>query len=532
MVDRTLIDPMEQMRDFDFVMGAKDVMFGLGALAQDVFSQLGSTVIAGLVASQTASASLTINIGGGSIYQLAPADALSAGSIPTDLTLIVQQGRAVPQTITLSPPASGQSQWVLVQAQFSQVDSIRNGDPNGGIVPFYNVSNPTQPTSQSINTVRQGLCVIQVISGSAATTGSEVPPLPSSGWVPLYLIDVTGGQTQITTGQVLKAAPGIGTGVPLSYPPAPFLAGLLASHHGGVPGQAPKVNLTSAAEVTGVLPYANMSPTRQLLNAPLTLYVNGSTGNDSNLGLSPSTAFLTIQAAIQAGYGRYDFNSFGWTVNIANGSYGAGVLTGGSVIACLGMPVGMTPASGSINIVGNISGQSNVQIGAVNANGVLAQGACSMTITGVTISATGTNSGNTVEGYGLYVSTGSQVTVTNVTMGNCGQVQLGAINGGVISVGSGCVFTGATGVSMSAAAGGEVFMSLQTITNSVGVSTAYVQASAGGVIAAASVTFVGAGVSGSRYQLTSNGVALGTGGVTAYFPGSSSGTITTGGQLA
>lgn len=528
MVDRSLIDPMEQMRDFDFVQGAKDVMLGLGALAQDVCSGLGSTVVAGLVASQTSSASLTINIAAGSIYQIAPADALSAGSISTDLTPIVQQGRALPQTITLTAPSSGQSQWALVQAQFSQVDSIRSGDPNGGIVPFYNVANPTQPTSQSINTVRQGLCVIQVISGSAATTGSEVPPLPTSGWVGLYLIDVTGGQTQITTSQILKAGPSVGTGVPTSYPYAPFLAGFIASHHSGHAGQAPQIILTS--EVQGVLPYANMSPTRQLLNAPLTTYVNAATGNDNNLGTSPSAPFLTIQAAIQSGYGRYDFNSFGWTINIANGSYGAGIPVGSAVISCLGMPVGMTPASGSINIVGNVASPLSVQIGATNANGVLAQGACSLNISGGTISATGTNSGSLVEGYGLYITTGSQVTVSNVTMGNCGQVQLGAINGGLIVVGSGVTFTGATGVSMQGVGGGEVYVSYETVTNSVNVSTAYVEAAQNGIIAAASATFVGAGVTGARYATLTNGVITGSGGVSTYFPGTVGGTSTTGGQ--
>jgi hypothetical protein len=530
MVHRSLVDPMEQMRDFDFVQGAKDVMVGLGALAQDVFSQLGATVVAGISASQTASASLTVNLTAGRIYQLAPADALSAGSLSTDLTIIVQQGLASAQTVTLTAPSAGQSQWNLIQAQFSQVDAVRSGDPNGGVVPFYNAANPTQPTSQSINTVRQGLCIIQSIAGAPATTGAEVPPLPSTGWVPLYLIDLTGGQTQITTSQILQAGPGVGTGVPLSYPPAPFVTGLLAPHHGGVPGQAPKINLPT--ETQGVLPYANMSPVRTLLNAPLTLYVNGSTGNDSNLGLSPSSPFLTIQAAINAGYGRYDFNSFGWTINIANGTYGANVSAGGAAIACLGMPVGMTPASGPINIVGNVSGQGNVQIGVVNGNGLLAQGACSLNLSGVTISATGTNSGNIVEGYGLYVSTGSQITVTNVTMGNCGQVQLGALNGGIISVSSGCVFTGATGVSMSALNAGQIFMSLQTITNSVGVTVAYVQATTGGIISAVSVTFVGTGVSGPRFLVSLNGTTSGAGANLSYFPGTSAGFTTSGGQYA
>lgn len=525
MVSRTIIDPMEQMRDFDFVQGAKDQMLGLGALAQDVFSQLGATVVAGLVATQTSSASLTINIGKGSIYQFAPTDALAVGSIPADLTQIVQQGLTDGQIVTLTAPSSGQSQWYLIQAQFSQVDAIRSGDPNSGIVPFYNVANPAQPTSQSVNTVRSALCIIQVVSGSAATTGTEVPPLPNTGWVPLYLIDVTGGQTQITTSQILRAAPSIGTGVSASYPRAPFLTGLLAAHHGGVPGQAPKISLTS--EVQGVLPYVNMSPVRTLLNAGLNLYVSASTGNDQNLGTTPGAPFLTVQAAIRAAFTNYDFNNFGCTINLANGAYGGSVPANGYVATIFGTPLGM---SGSLQLVGNPSNPSAVVLGAINANCVGTGGGTNVLLNGMTITATGTNNTFVLNsGFGL-ANNGGNVTVQNCIFGTCGSFQVHAGAGGsVVVLLSGITFTGTTQCAVAADTG-FIWMPGQVFNVSGLVSTlAFALASDAGTIQAVSDTWVGS-ATGPRYLVNQNGIILtGLAGST-YFPGSSGGTSPTGGQ--
>lgn len=517
---------MEQARDFDFVMGFHDVLIGLGGLAQDVMSQLGSTVVAGLVASQTPSASLTFNIGAGRIYQLAAADAIGVGSIPADLTTIVQQGYCAPQIITLSTPSSGQSQWNLVQAQFSQVDAIRTNDPNGGLVPFYNVANPTEPTTQSVNTVRQALCILQVISGSAATTGSEVPPQPTSGWVPLYLIDVAGGQTQITTSQILRAGPNVGTGVSGGYPYAPFLAGFMASHHGGVPGQAPKVNL--ASEVQGILPYVNMSPVRILLSAALSLYVNGSTGNDSNLGTTAGAPFLTIQAAINALYSRYDFNGFGCTINVANGTYGAGTVTNGFTANFNGVPLGM--GGQFINIIGNISAPANCICYGTNANAINVGTGAYVAISGFTITASGsTNSFVGNSGYGLQVNSG-YASISNCTFGNCGSAHIHSGGGGSVCViGAGMTFTGTVPICIVADLG-YIWMPGQSITvTGLSLGSYFIYAADGGVVQVQSDTFVGT-ATGARYAAVTNGIILTNGAGSTYLPGNSGGSVATGGQ--
>jgi hypothetical protein len=217
-----------------------------------------------LGATQTSPASLSINLAQGRIYQQAALDAASYGLLPSDSTLVMQQGFAAAQAVTLTTAAlsAGQSQWALVQAMFSPNDQVRANDPTGGVLFYWNSANPSQPLQGPSNTgatqptERASVCTISVIYGSPATTGSEVPPQPTVGFVPLYLVDLTFGQSAITTGQIVTAGPSVGTGVPSNYPYAPFLAGLLNQHHKGTAGQAPQIDLT--AEVKNLLPLANL----------------------------------------------------------------------------------------------------------------------------------------------------------------------------------------------------------------------------------------------------------------------------------
>lgn len=526
-MDRSIIDPLEQMRDFDFVQGAHDVLVALAGLASDMSSGLPYTILGGLVGTQTVSPSLSINIASGRIYQFASSDLVATGSIPQDLSVIVQQGFNPAQTLTLTAPSSGQSQWNVVQAQFSQVDAVRTGDPNGGIVPFYNAANPTQPTLNSINTVRKGVCVLQVITGSAATTGSEVPPTPTGGWVPLYMIDLAGGQTQITTSQIITCGPSVGTGVPSNYPAAPFLAGFLASHHSGSQGQAPRIKL--ASEVQGILPYANMSSVRTLLNAPLTLYVNTATGSDISAGLTPATPFKTIQAAINSMYRNYDFNGNAGTISVANGSYI--VSTGPNTYAAsfIGQPVGM---AGQINLFGNTASPGSCSIGVTNGNGILAQYGANVFVSGFTITTTGTNIGLVASaGYGVASLNGASLQISNCVIGSCGTAQLWSAAGAFLLASAPLTLTGTTQQPLAAGFSGTLWAnsSIITVTGLTMSAGAFATAFTSGVIDALGMTFIGT-ATGPKYAASLNGV-INTGGAGInYFPGNSAGATATGGQ--
>lgn len=520
MTDRTIIASMEQMRDFDFVQDSHDTLLGLGGLAQDVMSGLPVTVVSGLAAAPTAPASLTINIGSGRIYQIAAADATGAGSIVQDPTLIVQQGLSLGQAVTLVAPSVGQSQWSLIQAQFSQVDAVRANDPTGGIVPFYNASNTAVPNPVAVNTVRQAKCIIQVISGAAAVTGSETPPQPTNGWVPLYLVDLVGGQTTISGGQILTAAPSIGTGVGAGYPYAPFLAGLLSSHHSGNAGQAPKIKLGS--EVQGILPYANMSSVRQLLGASLTLYVSASTGSDSNNGLAPTSPFLTIQAAVNAGYRNYDFNGNQFTISVANGTYAVAGGGGAFAVTFNGLPLGCP----QVNLVGNVGSPGSVTLAVTNGNGITSTLGAAVSVSGMTITASGTNAGIlTTRGYGVYASYGGLLILSTCVIGSCGSLQCGVGEGYLILNGP-LTLTGTTPISFSSSLGGLIWLSGQTITSSgLTVSVSFVNAAGGALIIATGNTFVGT-PTGVRFIAQLLGMILTSGGGANYFPGTVAGTGT------
>lgn len=301
-MDRSILYSQEQARGFDLLWQFKDALESIAYLEQDL---TGTTtgVVSGFAATPTSPPSLTINIGAGRVYQLSAVDNTSYGSLASDPTLVMQQGVAAAQQVTLSTAGltGGQSQWALIQAQFSQSDVIRSGDPTGGLLFYWNSANPSQPLQgpggnlATQPTERQGAVVINVVYGAAATTGSEVPPSPTSGFVPLYMVDLTAGQTAITTGEILVAGPSVGNNVPTNYPYAPFVAGLLNSHHGGTTGQAPKIILTNGQEVQGVLPAANSAgiPIQSRTGTNYT-YVNANIGNQVNRSNSGTAMFDTL----------------------------------------------------------------------------------------------------------------------------------------------------------------------------------------------------------------------------------------------
>jgi hypothetical protein len=263
-MQRSIVYDTEQIDPFDVLWQTKDTLVALSALELDLTGQT-TTVVTGFAATATSPTSLLINLSSGRIYQQSALDANNYGALPSDASIVQQQGFAAAQSLTLSTSGltSGQSRWALIQAVFSQQDVVRTGDPTGGVLNYFDTANPSQwfqgpnGDGQSQPTERQATVSISVVYGTAATTGSEVPPNPSSGNVPLYLIDLAYGQTAITQGDILVAGPSVGTNVPNNYPYAPFLAGLLNSHHNGTPGQAPKINL--ATEVQGQLPTANQA---------------------------------------------------------------------------------------------------------------------------------------------------------------------------------------------------------------------------------------------------------------------------------
>jgi len=173
-------------------------MVGLGYLAQAV---LGQGIIAdGLACSPTAPASLTVTVGPGSLTQLTVVDTLPYGSLPADVTdPLVKTGINIGSTgFTLNPPTTtGQSTNYLLQASFLE------SDVSPLVLPYYNAANPAQPFSGPSNsgipqnTQRIQRVQLELKAGAPALTGQQQTPPIDAGWVGLYVIGVSYGQSQI-----------------------------------------------------------------------------------------------------------------------------------------------------------------------------------------------------------------------------------------------------------------------------------------------------------------------------------------------
>jgi hypothetical protein len=231
-------------------------------------AMLGSTdsVASGLAATAQSVPNMTINIGPGQLLQLSEIDATVMGSIDADTNIILQQG--VVETVeTVSFNISGltgtQQKWGLVQGQFRQVDEVPVDDPDDGIIPFFDSTNPLVPLEGPdglggiLATLRRGAVAVEVIYGTAAAAGTAVPPTPTTGWVPLYLVLISNNQLAVSNGDIQVAGPQAYAG----YQHAPFLAGLTQQHHLGIAGHAPQIDL--GLEVTGELGFANLPGSNQ-----------------------------------------------------------------------------------------------------------------------------------------------------------------------------------------------------------------------------------------------------------------------------
>lgn len=204
-MDRQIVYVGAIPQDVDQLKQNKNSMIGLGYALQAILGT--NTLVDGLACNPTSPASLNVTVGPGSIYSQQNVDGTAYGSLSADTTdQIVKQG-IVMSTQTFNCPApstSGFSVVYLVEATYEDVDG------GSTVLPYYNASNPSQAyngpnnTGVSQNTVRQGVCNIQVKTGVAATTGTQVTPTADAGYTGLYAITVANGQTTITSGNIVQ----------------------------------------------------------------------------------------------------------------------------------------------------------------------------------------------------------------------------------------------------------------------------------------------------------------------------------------
>ena len=258
------------------------------------------------------------------------------------------------------------------------------------------------------------------------------------------------------------------------------------------------------------------------LTAPQVFYVNSSTGNDSNNGLTPATAFASLQKAADT-MANWNLNGFNITVNVADGPYNKVVLPN-------------MAGSGSVLWVGNATTPANVVITAVNdfcfvANGLAHQ------LNGFKVQQSGTN------GAGIVAAANALLYVKNIEYGACTGPHNFATYGATIrfdglsfritggSTGNsfypGCFVWGQSGSVIDTV--GLSSPPLLTLVGTPNFATAFVFASL-----LTTCTLVYAAISGSatgiRYRVESNSIINSGGGGASYYPGNTAGSTATGGQ--
>lgn len=183
----------------DLLNSNRNGMVGLAALCQAAFGS--ATTARGFACTPTSVPSMSVNVAAGEIYSVQNLDGTPYSSLPADTThQIVKQGIVLdPQAFALTAPVTGgYSVCYLIEVQYQDQDTA------SVVLPYYNAANPTSAwngpnnTGVSQATERKGVAFVQLKTGVAAATGTQIIPPADSGFVPLYVVTVAYGQTTIT----------------------------------------------------------------------------------------------------------------------------------------------------------------------------------------------------------------------------------------------------------------------------------------------------------------------------------------------
>lgn len=254
---------------------------------------------------------------------------------------------------------------------------------------------------------------------------------------------------------------------------------------------------------------------RIMLGSNLALYVNPSTGSDTNNGQA-ATPWQSLQHAWAVIQQSFDFAGYTITLHMADGIYTSGLIASGPLHGALG--------AGSLVIVGNTGTPTNVTFNFLG-NGVVAQSGAGMTVSGINFAGlTGTGQ----NGNGLIAGTGGIINIgTGVVFGTCMAAHMLAQQGGQIVAAQPYTIAGGAGNHMIANGGGSEIIIQQpvTLTGTPAFAIQFAKADILGEISLIGATYSGA-ATGVRYIANGNAV-INSGGNT--LPGSAAGSVMSGG---
>lgn len=147
--------------------------------------------------------------------------------------------------------------------------------------------------------------------------------------------------------------------------------------------------------------WANEVASSQRAKATTTVnYYVSPSGSNANDGKTIGAPFLTINRAMQALYLEVDCGGYPAIINLADGTYTAGVTFDGMPVGCPG-----------ITVLGNIASPSNVKIEVTSANALTAVNA-TLTVRGVRLK-------TTTGGVALFALNNGQIYFGNCVFDNC-----------------------------------------------------------------------------------------------------------------
>jgi len=257
----------------------------------------------------------------------------------------------------------------------------------------------------------------------------------------------------------------------------------------------------------------------KFLTEAKTFYVNGSGGSDSNSGLTAGQPFVTLQGAVNTIANSYVALQQ-VSLLVAPGTYG-GVTIRPSLIA-------------SWNIVGSPGNPLTTVIDALSLGVNSGRGVQAV------------NTAVALNGFSIRSYYENIVAIQGGTIDGTNLRFLGNTAGGLVSVSAGLVFLYGPNVIQGGAQyafatnGGQILLGYQdlagsnpltiTLVGSPAFSSFLLSANGGQITAIpAAITFSGS-CSGSRYLAFGNGVINSNGGGANFFPGSTAGSVSTGGQ--
>lgn len=282
-------------------------------------------------------------------------------------------------------------------------------------------------------------------------------------------------------------------------------------------GKSGDINL-SAEDIPGVRP---------ALAKSTKIYVNGSIGSDTDYDGSNGTIiggrgpFRTITRAMQYA-SEFGPSPYTLTIEIAKNVYDEAVATPSYAIPNL-----IIQGEDDIN-------PSNVVVtGAANSHTFSIKGPNTVTVRNLKVTASNPGTANC----GFIVSSGASLSTKNTISGACNYAVFEAIGNSTLTPGQ-HTFAGDSAYAFSAINSGYIPLSKTTgeftIANAIAIGTAFVYASAAGIVGMSSgnqPTFNGAAyVTGKRYIATLNGIINTAGLGPQGLPGTVDGSISDGGQ--